>query len=241
MIRKFLATVCVAHTLALASLPALAASNIEMVTPAALIGSTIFGQSGAQYTPDAAGYFSAQQVDVIGFLADGYTLPPSGLSPAPQKLIDGKNAAGTTLASSAPSGEFGISLTPATSEYLTGEAAESNTKTDHVVFEYVAPANYHAGQNLTVTVTGLYAGTGTAGTVTLAAAAYLNAAAGTQGSTLIATAAQNLTTSSAAYAFVITGTTLVAGSRLTVELTTVIQETGGSNSLNAELTNVTIG
>lgn len=154
----------------------------------------------------------------------------TGLNGYQLRPIEFKNSDGTTLAASAASGKFGLSLTAGTSEYLVSEAANSSTKTDVALAEFVLPATYNAGTNVTVTVNCNYVlGSGTVGTHTLAAAAYLNTAAGTQGSNLIATTAQTVPSSAGTVMFTITGTSLVPGSRLTLTLTGVIQDTAGSN------------
>lgn len=150
----------------------------------------------------------------------GFTLPVTSF----------KNVDGTTLAVSASSGKFGLTLTPGTATYLITEAANSNTKTDDATIEVVLPASYIAGTNITVTANTNYTlGAGTVGTHTLAAAAYLTAAAGTQGTTLIATTAQSVPATAGNVTFTITGASLVPGSRLTLDFTLVIQDTGGSN------------
>jgi hypothetical protein len=237
---KFMTALFVAAFIMLAGVGS-AVANITLVAPASLIGQTIFGASGAQYSTDAAGYFSAANSDVGFFLAAGFTLPPAGLAPTPLRFIDFKNTDGTTLSATASAGKFGLAITAGTSEVLNGEAATGNTKTDAAAYEFVLPANYHAGSNLTLTIYAKYSGSGTAGTKTVAAAAYLTAVDGTQGSTLIATSAQTATTSNAAYAFTVTGTTLVPGSRLLITVTSVMQETGGSSSLTLAVNSGTIG
>lgn len=155
-------------------------------------------------------------------------------------MLDFKNSDGTTLAASSAAGKFGLTITAGTSEYLLSEAANSNTKTDTAVIEYLVPANYVAGQNITVTTNSVYTlGSGTVGTHTLAAAAYLVTSAGVQGSTLIATAAQSVPATAGTQSFTITGTTLVPGSRLFLTFVLVIQDTGGSN-ITARINSVTL-
>lgn len=173
--------------------------------------------------PTAASYYAC----VAQFLGGSCT---TGLSGYTRPLIDFKNSDGTTLAASAASGKFGLSITAGTSEFLVSEAANSNTKTDVTGVEVVLPASYVAGTNITLTANTQYVlGSGTVGTHTLAAAAYLNAAAGTQGSTLIATTAQTVPAAAGNVTFTITGSSLVPGSRLWLTFTMVIQDTGGSN------------
>lgn len=162
-----------------------------------------------------------------------------GISAQPYRLLDFKNANGTTLSATAGAGVFGIAITAGTSEWLVSEAANSNTKTDTASFEYILPASYVAGQNITLTANTQYnVGSGTVGTHTVAAAAYLTSAAGTQGSSLIATSAQTVPAAAGNVAFTITGTTLTPGSRLFLTFTLVISESAGSN-ITAQLNSVT--
>lgn len=155
-------------------------------------------------------------------------------------LIHAKNSDGTTLAASAAAGKFGLALTVGTSEVLLSEAANSNTKTDIAVWEFVLPPTYIAASNLTVTANTNYTlGSGTVGTHTLAMAAYLCADAGTQGSTLIATAAQTVPAAAGEVTFTITGTSLSPGSRVMLAATLVIQDTGGSN-ITAQINSVRV-
>jgi hypothetical protein len=94
-------------------------------------------------------------------------------------LLSFKNADGTTLAASAAAGKFGISNTFGTATYLIGEAANTNTKTDDAVVEYVLPQTYIAGTNLTLTSNVSVAGAGTPGTKTFQAKVRKVASAGT--------------------------------------------------------------
>lgn len=192
-------------------------------------------------TTPVAGTFTTLKNAVGGtFISTGATPAANGLIETALPFFGFKNSDGTTLAATASAGKFGLSLTAGTSEFLLSEAANSNTKTDIAAIEQVLPANYVAGQNVTITAHTRYTlGGGTVGTHTLAAAAYLNAADGTQGATLIATAAQTVPTTDGAVAFTITGTTLLPGSRLTLTFTLVIQDTGASN-ITAQINSVTI-
>lgn len=213
--------------------PATASKGKTEFTGADNIGNTTTtirtaAQAGTRtYTiPDEGGSAS--------FLLTAASLGTNGLIAYPLALLGFKNGDGTTLAASASSGKFGISLTPGTSEALTGEAATSNTKTDVLAVEVVLPPWYIAGQNVTLTVNSNFSlgggGLSAIGTHTLAAAAYLNTTSGTQGSTLIATAAQSVPASPADVTFTITGTTLLPSSRLILTLTMVIQEIGGGTA-----------
>ena len=146
----------------------------------------------------------------------------TGIAAYPLPLLNYKNSDGTTLAASAAAGKFGLSITAGTSEYLLTEAANSNTKTDVASTEVVLPSSYATGTNVTLTCNTQYTlGSGTVGTHTLAAAAYLVA--------LIATSAQTVPTAAGNVSFTINGSTLTPGARLFITNTLVIQDTGGSN------------
>jgi hypothetical protein len=203
-------------------------------------------QSGTQYTADVNGYAQVAAGDVRSAIDAGWTVTSgsssgSGIFPNQVRFSELKNTDGSALAAAASSGKLGNSITLGTSQSLVGEAAESNTKTDSAIFEYVLPGSYNEGSNINVTVNANYSGTGTAGTKTIAALAYLNANAGTQGSNLIATSAATDTATAADYVFVITGTGLAPGNKLTIELTAVMQETGGSASLTQQINSIRIG
>ncbi len=195
--------------------------------------------SGTSYTADSTGTVTGVPVnndlrDLIndgGRVIDSTAVPGvNGLFVTQLPLISGKNSDGTTLAASAASTKFGLTLSAGTSEVLLSEAANSNTKTDVVVFEHQLPRNYIAGTNITLTVNALFTiGGGTSATHTIGAAAYKCANAGTQGTTLIATAAATLTASAVDYNFVITGTTLNPLDRIMLSVTAIILDSGGSN------------
>ena|SRR5258707_3871237 len=203
--------------------------------------------SGTSYTADASGTVTSVPIntDLRDLLHDGgirvdSTATPgaTGMFATQLPLLTGKNSDGTTLAASPAAGKFGLTLSAGTSEVLTSENANSNTKTDVVVFEHQLPRNYIAGQNITITANGLYTlGAGTVGTHTIGAAAYKCANAGTQGSTLVATAAASLATTAGDFNFVITGTTLNPLDRIMISLTIIIQDTGASN-INAAINSV---
>ncbi len=195
--------------------------------------------SGTSYTADSTGTVLSVPIntDLRDLINDGGRVIDSTSTPSANgmfvtqlPLISGKNSDGTTLAASAAAGKFGLTLTAGTSEVLLSEAANSNTKTDIVVFEHQLPRNYIAGSNITITASALFTiGSGTSATHTIGAAAYKCANAGTQGSTLVATAAATLTATAVDYNFVITGTTLSPLDRIMVSLTAIILDSAGSN------------
>jgi hypothetical protein len=160
------------------------------------------------------------------------SLAASGLVTQQIPLTDVMTAAGIFVTASPTATAFGISLTAGTSVGLTGNSTSASSVTSTGLFEFVLPATYIAGQNINMTVNCQQQGAGTVTVKTVACAAYLNANAGTQGATLIATSAATITSSAADYVFVITGTTLVPGSHLTLSVVTVITTSAGAaNSL----------
>lgn len=194
--------------------------------------------SGNTYTSDANGYIAGVNVgDINGMEAAGCLLlvvtSGDGIPyPIELSLGDAKLPTGAPCAAAAAAGVFGYSVTLGTSYFLVGEATSSNAKTDICLFEFVLPANYKSGSNLTLTVNTNYTGGGTvtAASCTIAAAAYLQSDAGTQGSTLIATAAQQIAATAADYAFVITGTGLIPGQKLILKLTELVTSASGANT-----------
>lgn len=195
--------------------------------------------TGATYTADVSGVVSGVVLaDVASFMNAGWPMlntapepsPTTGLVPIRLPLMQGRNSDGSALGAAAAAGKFGNAITLGTSQQLVSEAANSNTKTDIVLYEFQLPKEYIAAANLTVTCGCQYnLGSGTIGTHTLAAAAYRNADAGTQGANMIATSAQSVPATEGDVAFTVTGTTLSPGDRVTLSLTMVIQDTGASN------------
>jgi hypothetical protein len=189
---------------------------------------TVNGVSSATYVADADGVITSVNQPGWRYQTSSDNDTATGLAPTPLRFSEFKNTDGSALAAAAAAGKFGQSITLGTSQYLVSEAANNNTKTDDAICEYVLPANYVAGANLTVTVNASITGSGTLSTKTANVKAYLNANNGTQGSNLGSGAAA-ITAAGADIAFTITGTTLTPGAKLTFELETVLTETASSN------------
>jgi len=104
--------------------------------------------------------------------------------------------------------------------HFLGEDSKDAAKTETIVFDFSLPAEYVAGQTVTVTVTAQYtdAGTSTMTTKTIDCEAYKIAEAGTAGSDICATAIQTLTSSMAQYSFTVTPASLSAGDSIRVFL-----------------------
>lgn len=215
------------------------APTFSFLAPANQPYAELAALSGTIYAADSNGLVTGVSLaDMPAFISAGWSRYGSTLEPSPTTnltvirlaLSSARNSDGSALAAAASAGKFGQSITLGTSQQLVTEAANSNTKTDVALFEFQLPLAYIAGSNLTVTCNCDYnLGSGTIGTHTLTAAAYKNADAGTQGANLIATSAQSVPAAPGDVQFTITGTTLNPGDRVTLSLTMVIQDTGGSN------------
>lgn len=157
-------------------------------------------------------------------------------------LAQCRNIDGSAVTAAAGAGVFGNTVSLGTSQFLVGEAAKSATITDSVMVEAILPTNYVAGENITVTANGQFTGTGTVGTKTLACTVYKNAKDGTQSANLVASGspATLILTTATDYAFVVTGTTLNPGDKITIELVAALQESAGVNNLTAQINSVRI-
>ena len=147
------------------------------------------------------------------------------------RLFDCRNIDGTDLATAPSPGFFGLNNNPGSNTYLTGEAAQANTKTQTLVFPLVLPPDYIPGRDITVTVSAGLFGTGTLGaTKTLTLSAWKVGTAGVHGSN-IGPAAATLQAATTDYAMVIAGAGLMPGDMLQCRLVTNYQESAGTSSL----------
>lgn len=198
-------------------------------------------KSGTVYTAGATGVVSSvANGDVVDLLNMGCVPIDSSLNAINIPLWNGRNSDGSVLAAAAAAGKFGQTVTPGTALTLVGEAGQNNTKTSTALWIVPLPQDYTAGANLTVGVDTVIAGTGTAGTKTVDVRAFRIDGQGATGADICATAAQNMATSRATQSFTITGTTLSPGDLLMVEVATVLQETGNSNTITATVNGLSI-
>lgn len=147
-------------------------------------------------------------------------------------LTSGRNPDGSLLGTAASAGKYGFSVTVGTGEKLLGEVATSNTKTDTAIFEAVLPDNFVTGSAVALVVNAQQ--TGTATVKTIDASAYEVSDAGAHSADLVTTNAQSITTSAAEYSFTIDTTSLVAGDRLLISITSVATEAAAGNT-NAQV------
>jgi hypothetical protein len=200
-------------------------TNASYVVPATMAGLRVLT------IPDPGGN--------ANFVLTGATQGANGLTATALRMLEWKNTDGTTLAAAASSGKFGMTITLATAAFLLGEVANTNTKTDDAIIEFVLPHNYVAGTNITVTVNASVNGAGTPGTKTAQIFAYKTASDGTQAADIGPGATSAITVAGADITFTITGTTLNPGDRLMLKLEVVLQETGGTN-INAKVNSVRV-
>lgn len=218
--------------------PATTATGKTTLTAASNSGATTTNintaaQAGARtYTvPDAGGS--------ANFMLSAATLSATtGLTSTTVPMTGMRTATGLMMTASASSTNYGITYTPGTTAILAGTATSSSSTSNVAACDVVLPATYIAGTNITLSVGCYYTNSSSTASVhTMAAAAYLNTAAGLQGSTLIATSAQTVPiTTSALQTFTITGATLVPGSYLT--LTFSLAMTNGAGASTGFLTSV---
>jgi hypothetical protein len=181
--------------------------------------------------------------NVTGFVFADLTVVEvfSGITPVIKtNLMEGRNTNGTALDATGSATNFAISSTAGTSLRLLGASATGLTRTNTALYEVTLPSSYIPGRDVALTVNANRTGTGTAGTNTVDFAAYRVADDGTQGADLVTTAAQAITGTAADYTFAATGTGLVPGDKLLLSVVTVMQETGGVNSLTAQVNSIRV-
>lgn len=138
--------------------------------------------------------------------------------------------AALTATPGSPTGAVGITRTAGTSYRLTGEATSSDAKTNTVMFEMDLPDSYIAGANIPVIVnTAATGGTITAGSTTMTVTAYSVSVAGIE-TALTVSAAQQIPTTATPLTFTITGTPLVPGGRIVVQLSMLVTTSAGAGT-----------
>lgn len=204
------------------------AQTFTMISP--LPNQQFIAESGTTYTADASGIVSSvASSDAVDMIRAGCKIGGNTTERIP--LLYARNTTGAALAASAGSGAMGYSITLGTSAALVGETTSSNAKTDVCLFEYVLPSSYVAGTNFNLVVNCNYSGSGTvtAASCTMTPTVYPEADAGTQ-SANIAGAAQQIASTAGDLTFTCTGTGLVAGQRLMIELSMLITTSSGANT-----------
>ena len=164
---------------------------------------------------------------------------PASVNPASRQLLltDAKSDTGVPLTATPTGGAMGVLRTAGTSLVLGTETTTANAKTDKAMWEFKLPDTYIAGSAITFTVHANYAGAGTitGASTSINAAFYTESNAGVEAAVAMTGGAQTLTSSDAAYSWVLTAASataasLVAGSRVAFETTMVITSSASNNT-----------
>ena len=166
--------------------------------------------------------------------------PPSGSGFVPSAryclLTEVSTDAGLPLAATSASGTTpGIARTAGTSLALVGAATSGATPaTTKMLWEQVLPMTYVAGSNIPVYINCVVptALDVTAASTTMTVAAYSLSESGVETALTVSSAQQIPLTTAGTLTFTITGTGLVAGQRISLELTALVTTTvGGASSV----------
>lgn len=147
------------------------------------------------------------------------------------KLTDAKSDAGVSLTATATGGAVGVARTAGASLQLAGEATSSSAVTDKAFFEFNLPDTYIAGANIPVTVNAVVTGSGTltAPSTTMTVAAYTEIN-GVEAALTVSAAVAIPKTTAANLAFTVTGTGLVPGQHVAIELAMLVTSASGANT-----------
>ncbi len=145
-------------------------------------------------------------------------------------LTNAKSAAGVSVTATPGGGVVGIARTAGTSLQLAGETTSASAVTDTAFFEFNIPDSYIAGSNIPLTVNAVVTGAGTltAASTTITASAYTE----TNGveAALTVSAAQQFGLVAADLIFTITGTNLIPGQHIGLQLAMLVTSSAGANT-----------
>ena len=140
----------------------------------------------------------------------------------PIPLLQMRNNDGTVMTATGGAGLFSIFATGAI--LLIGETANSNTKTDYALTEFVIPPEYVAAHDFKVIVNAEWTDMGNLTTRTVDVEAYLVGDDGADGADICATAAEVVDQTATDYPFTVTAATLTPSAKLKIRVTAVATE-----------------
>lgn len=146
-------------------------------------------------------------------------------------LIDGHSDAGVPMTATAgtPTGTVGVKRTAGTSLTLDTETASSGAVTDKVIFEFNLASTYIAGANIPVIVNANYTGAGTITAASTTITAQLYSETNGVEAAITTSAAQQFTGTATNYTFTVTGTGLVPGQHVMLELVVLVTNSASTN------------
>lgn len=149
-----------------------------------------------------------------------------------QALTQAKSDAGVSLTATATSGAMGVSRTAGTNLDLVGEATSSSAKTDKAMFELNLADSYVAGAAVPITVNCNYTGSGTvtAASTTMTVNAYSEVNGVESALTVTAPSSIEIGSTAAPLVYSLSGSGLVPGSHIVVELVMLITSASGANT-----------
>jgi hypothetical protein len=172
-------------------------------------------------------------------LLETSAMPSGGLAltamAAPTRHLltsDAKSDLAVPLTVTATGGAMGITRVAGTSYVLVGEASSSSAKTDKCMWEINLPDTYNAGANIPVAVNASITGSGTltAASCTIILAAYTENTGVETAVTVTPSTGIQMTAAGANMNWVISGTGLIAGQRMVLELTMLVTSASGANT-----------
>lgn len=224
--------------LALLTMPAFAQAlvldQVPSPAPTASVGLNSELYTQYQTVPGGALYQGILKSPNGGLVGLAQTFVPGGGGSTARylPLIDAHSDAGVpmTAAAGTPSGTVGVSRTAGTSLVLIGEATSSSAKTNKAIWEFNLPATYVAGANIPVVVNANYTGTGTITAVSTTMTAQLYTEVNGVEAAVTTSAAQQFTGTGTNYTFTVTGTGLVPGQHVMLELVMLVTTASGANT-----------
>ena len=210
-------------------------ANLDMLV---LSGGKVDVQSGGELEVDTGATLDiaadlVARADLVEDALQAYRIPLSSVL----------GADGADLAITETAGDFYRSI--GTNQLLIlGEVSNGTVGADTEVsvgwFEFQLPPEYVAGGDISIRAGVDVVGAGALGTCTIDFSAYLqDKTAGTVGSDLVSTAAQNISATAALKTFVVTPTGLVAGDLLIIKMTTSVDNTN-STAIQAQISGLEV-